>query len=424
MAEGDPQRELAMYRGLLEVSHLINAATNLESLMHSILEVAQRVLDAEAGGLFLTDPDRDELVLRVALAPSGISMPAGRIAVPRGHGIAGWVAKSGQAALVPDAYADPRFYRDADQQTGFRTRSIVCAPLLHDGREIGVLQMLNPRSKPTFDPLDLEALTAYAQLAATAYARLEILGERERQAVLRRELDLAADIQRNLLPHDLPTAPGAKLHACYLPARQVGGDFYTARLLETGVLWFAIGDVAGKGIPASLRMAQALGILDAILDADSSPSLVMGQWNRALCIQAGQVFVTATLGRWAGDGRLELAVAGHPDPWILPASGVPHPARLPGGPPLGILPEAIHPLSQLDTTPGDALLFYTDGLPESRSPEGAELGDTDLPGLFATLRGGSRPFLDALLEAEARHRSGQPARDDLSLLLLECTSFS
>jgi len=426
MGPPDPERELSMYRGLLEVSHLINGAADSQGLLRAILEVAQRVLDADAGSLFLDDPGTGDLVLTLALAPDGIRLPEGRIAVPAGRGIVGWVAQHGEPELVADAYADPRFFRAADEKTGYRTRSILCAPLVHERSRFGVIQMLNPRGKPAFDALDLQVFTAYAQMVATAWSRLRSIEERERQALMEREVELAAEIQRDLLPASLPAVPGCRCDARYRPARTVGGDFYSALRIGAEVLWFVIGDVAGKGIPASLRMAQSVGILHAILDTTISPALVMERWNRALCAQGGTGFVTAILGRYgAGEDALELTLAGHPGPWHLPHAGAPHPLDLPGGPPIGLIPETRYPLARVPFVHGDRMLLLTDGFLESRGPGGASLEDTGLEALFG--RASAAPdgaLLDALLAAEATHRDGMTARDDLTLLLLEWTSAS
>ena len=122
----------------------------------------------------------------------------------------GWVVTHAQTLLIPDAYEDARFYKEADQQTGFRTRSVLCAPLMRDGEVIGVLQILNPRDKKSFDEQELEGFTAYANLTATAmksYAALERMRAQER---VERDLAIACDIQRELLARAIPSASPAR----------------------------------------------------------------------------------------------------------------------------------------------------------------------------------------------------------------------
>src|SRR5262249_49286776 len=155
------QRELGVYRGLVEVSALINGITESEELLPAVLDVARRVMNAEAASLFLLTPDGN-LQLAVASSDAGSKdVQPHRILVPRGRGISGWVLEHGQPLLVPNAYEDPRFYREADKATGFHTRSVLCVPLVRNAKEIGVLQVLNPVGRDTFDQADLAAFSAY-----------------------------------------------------------------------------------------------------------------------------------------------------------------------------------------------------------------------------------------------------------------------
>src|SRR3954468_15459407 len=132
------EHQLHLYKGLVEVSALINGITDSATLLPAILDVARRVLHAEAASLLLVNKD-DELEL--AAARGGLSSTlAPKIIVPRGKGIAGWVLEHGEPLLVPDAHEDPRFFADVDKKSGYRTRSMLCVPLLRNNSKIGVLQ--------------------------------------------------------------------------------------------------------------------------------------------------------------------------------------------------------------------------------------------------------------------------------------------
>src|SRR4051812_1180178 len=157
------EHQLKVYKGLVEVSALINAITDSKELLPAILEVARRVMEAEASSLFLVNNSGE---LELSSASGGLSSVRPNIVVPRGRGISGWVLENRQSLLVPDAYADPRFFKESDRQTGFRTRSILCTPLLRGDKEIGVLQVLNPLAREAFDETDLEVIEAYGTLAA------------------------------------------------------------------------------------------------------------------------------------------------------------------------------------------------------------------------------------------------------------------
>ena len=126
------RKSLKIYKGLVEVSGLINSITDYNELLRAILDVARRVVLAEAGSLFFVNKETGSLELAITSSAEG-EFSETRISVPHGRGIAGWVVAHAQSLLIPNAYADARFYKEADQQTGFRTRSILCAPLKHNG---------------------------------------------------------------------------------------------------------------------------------------------------------------------------------------------------------------------------------------------------------------------------------------------------
>ncbi|PYQ10821.1 MAG: hypothetical protein DMF80_23235, partial [Acidobacteria bacterium] len=149
---------------LLEVSKAMAAAIDLDPLLGIIQSKATEVMEAERGSIFILDEGAGTLWNRVS---GGLAPGVVRVAV--GTGIAGHVAKSGRPLNIPDAYADPRFNPEFDRQTGFRTRSVLCAPLFgHGGTLLGVIQVLNKAGGGAFtrdDEVLLEAFAAHAALA-------------------------------------------------------------------------------------------------------------------------------------------------------------------------------------------------------------------------------------------------------------------
>ena len=413
------ERQLQLYRGLVEVSMLINAITDSAELLPAILDVARRVMQGEAASLFLVTPNGDlELACASGGAP-GAPEPMPRFTVPRGRGISGWVLEHGAPLLVPDAYADPRFYKDADRQTGFRTRSILCVPLLREKREIGVLQVLNPVGRAAFDAVDLEAFEAYGNLAATAIEKLRTIDRQREQLRAAQELAFAREIQASFLPQALPHHAHVSFGSIYRPALNVGGDFFD--VIETGPdeIHFAIGDVSGKGMPAALLMAQALSILRVIVKPGTSPVAAMARWNAMLAGRTIRgMFITALVGRLTLSTRhVELCSAGHCHPLLARADGTTVEISVPGSPPLGLLPELEGRSTTLALAPREWLVLFTDGLVESFNAAQEPL---DAPGVNALLAHpfASAPDVIAALDAgEQRHRGEAVPHDDLTLLV-------
>ena len=151
-------------RRLMEVSASIASEIRLDVLLRKVVEAASRFLQADRGALFLHDARTDQLWSMVAEG-----METREIRLPAASGLAGDSFRSGEASIVNDAYADPRFNRAVDEATGYRTRSILTLPIVtRDGRRLGVMQALNRRDGAPFEPADVIRLRAFAANAAVA----------------------------------------------------------------------------------------------------------------------------------------------------------------------------------------------------------------------------------------------------------------
>ncbi|MCK9590067.1 MAG: SpoIIE family protein phosphatase, partial [Terrimicrobiaceae bacterium] len=313
MSDESLRKSLQIYKGLVEVSGLINSITDYGELLRAILDVARRVIRAEAASLFLVDPETGGLELAIATrGETGYIEP--RLSVPRGKGIAGWVFEHDEPLLIPDAYQDERFFKEADKITGFVTRSILCAPLKSESRILGVLQVLNPREKPAFEAEDFEGFCAYANLTATAMEKLRTLGKIRAQERVERDLAIAAEIQSEILSRAIPReVHGAVFSAHNTPAANVGGDFYGVFARSPDEICFAIGDVSGKGISAALLMAQTLSAMQFVLTATAGPSAALSRLNETLFANVIRgMFVTTIIARMTpASRRVEIASAGH-----------------------------------------------------------------------------------------------------------------
>ncbi len=414
------ERELKLYKGLVEVSALINAITESRELLPAILEVARRVMGVEAASLFLVNA-AGELELACASGGSRINgdPSADKITVPRGRGIAGWVLEHGQPLLVEDAYSDARFFPEVDKRTGFRTRSILCVPLLRKGSEIGVLQVLNPVDRQCFDETDLDAFRAYGNLAATAIDKLRTIDRQREQQRVAQEFAFAREIQASFLPQSLPHLAHVNFAAAYRPALNVGGDFYDVLELGPDEIYFVIGDVSGKGMPAALLMAQALSILRLILKPGISPVTAMARWNAMLSGHTIRgMFITALLGRLVLSSRqIELCSAGHCHPFAVNGEGQTREIKIAGSPPLGLLPELPARSHTMKLETGEWLVLYTDGLVECFNPEEELLDREGVMALLAQKFPNASEVIDALNRGELNHRRGADPHDDLTILV-------
>jgi sigma-B regulation protein RsbU (phosphoserine phosphatase) len=383
------------------------------------LDVSRRVIHAEAASLFLVNAETGNLELAIATRGENAYVEPTRT-VPRGRGIAGWVFERGEPILIPDAYADERFYKEADRQTGFVTRSIICAPLKRDGQVTGVLQVLNPIGKKEFEPEDLDGFSAYSNLTATAIEKLRALERMRAQERVERDLAIAAEIQREILSRAIPPeVSGACFAAHNTPATNVGGDFYGVFARSPEEIYFAIGDVSGKGISASLLMAQTLSAMQFVFASTAGPADALQRLNETLCANVIRgMFITTLVGRLTPYSRsVELASAGHCPPIVVKADGAAARIEAGSGLPLGIITRATYSQSSLILEKGERLVLYTDGLSESRGGPAGDLFDDFLLECAAGPAGGPKALLDRIVAAERAHRGGGSQLDDLTVLV-------
>lgn len=401
-------------RSLLGVAQAMGGAVDLDSLLEVILSGARDVMEAERSSLFILDEATRTLWNRTSE-----SLARGQVRVPLGVGIVGHVARTGELLSIRDAYLDPRFNREVDLTTGFRTRSILSAPLhAQSGRLIGVNQVLNKRGDAGFDRDDEELARAFASHAAVALDRARLVAAALEKQRIEEGLRLAQQIQNAMLPRAFPREPTFELAAEVRPARSVGGDLYDF-LIEDDRLWFLVGDVSGKGVAAALFMAVAKTLLRASLPGASSPGAVLGRVNRELCRDNDQaMFATAFLGHLdLRSGGLLIGNAGHNPPYRLGLGGEVTPLAVPSGVPLGVLEGCEFQTSEARLEAGEALYVYTDGVTEALD-ETAEPFSAQR--LEAFLRGArAAPAAELVCGSLAAVRAfvgEQPPSDDITVL--------
>jgi sigma-B regulation protein RsbU (phosphoserine phosphatase) len=238
------------------------------------------------------------------------------------------------------------------------------------------------------------------------------------RVVVRDELEVARELQRELLPVAAPDVDGYSFAFSYRTANTIGGDYYDFFPLEDGRLAVIAGDASGHGIAAGLVMAIAGSALKLGFDSDSDPVAVTRVVNRALYRTGGsRAFMTLFCSVLEpATGRLRFVSAGHPFPMLLRAGG--EILELGKGClPLGIRFELDLEALETQIDPGDTLLFYTDGVVETLGPSGETFGFKRLSAALAS-GGSSRAIHDRVLREVEAFRQDEPVLDDLSLVVI------
>ena len=188
------------------------------------------------------------------------------------------------------------------------------------------------------------------------------------KAMLDGEMAAAREVQRVMVPEDLPAIRGYGLESVYRPAAEVGGDFFRVIALESGRSLVVIGDVSGKGLRAAMFVSMIVGMLRTLAGFTEEPAEILEELNRRLCGQTQGGFATCLVVRLDG-GLLTLANAGHLPPY-LNGGEIPFAGSLP----LGLVESASYSQTCLETRAGDRIVLLTDGIPEARNQQGMLLG--------------------------------------------------
>jgi sigma-B regulation protein RsbU (phosphoserine phosphatase) len=264
--------------------------------------------------------------------------------------------------------------------------------------------------------IDLSALWFGLSLASMGYLLALELVDRVR---VRDELEVARELQADLLPKQAPRLSDYLFAHSYRTANEVGGDYYEFTPLPDGRIALMVGDASGHGMAAGLVMAIANATIETALDLDPSPERVLTLLNRTLCRTGNRrTFMSLFYALLdPATGRLDYTCAGHPFPLLRRADGEVEELGC-GGLPLGIR-EPIAPVCQSVTLePGDLLLLYTDGLAEATDPTGMEAFSFERVGALVRAGGSAQAVHDRILEAFDQHVSGEPLRDDLTLVVV------
>ncbi len=333
------------------------------------------------------------------------------------------VLRTGRSVLLPDL-PDPTFYERAlgrgehlDIVLRLEPRSLMCVPLSARGRTIGAVTLVSSGPDRRYDEEDLLLAEDLAYRCALAADNARLYRDRS---------EIARVLQRSLLPPHLPEIPSVEVGAEYLSvgeSSEVGGDFYDLiNTVEDG--WVcAIGDVRGKGVEAASVTALARYTIRAVTMKDDRPSEVLAALNEAMLRQLPEDrFCTAACIRLEPeDGRTGVGVdvsrAGHPPPLLVRTDGTVEEVGL-SGRVLGVFPDAELGDSSLRLMPGEALVLYTDGITEARSPEGGFFGEGRLRRLLGTCAGcDAAAFAERIKDDVLDFQEGEP-HDDLAVLVL------
>jgi len=401
---------------LVEVAQKMGKTFELVPLLETIEQAGLSVLGCDRATIFLYDEESDELYSKVATGTKEIRFSTKL-------GIAGEAARSKSVILVPDAYADPRFNRQIDQQTGYRTHNMITLPLVAPDDEIvGVLQVLN-KLKGDFTPADEVLAEALGSLTGVAIKRQMLLDEAAEKQRLERDLNIARDIQQNLLPKENPRIASLDVAGWNRPADQTGGDCYDFLDLGGGRLAVMIADATGHGIGPALIISQARALFRALIASGKDLSDVAETINQLLCEDLpDNRFVTMCFGILDSQNQSFDYVSGGHGPLMLFRADSSQVEQFDAtGLPMGIMADSPITLADpIELGPGDIFIMLTDGFSEWARSDGEQYGEERIiEAVRSNHRQSSSDLIQAIYHDVLRFSEKSPQKDDLTAVLIK-----
>lgn len=400
----------------------------LDEVLTLVLDSALEVVAAERGFIMLAGP-QGHLEFTIARARGRRTLTGTPLELLRtSQKIPREVFETGRSLIAEDLTVGG--LADLHQATvAAGIRHVLCVPLRvirfaapeedrAEGRVIGVLYLDSHERGALVSSSTRASLEAFATQAALALDSARLYAESVEKARLDRDLRLAADMQRALLP--APRLEGATfdLSAVTVPCRTIGGDFYDYLDLSQRGFGFAVGDVAGKGPSAALLAAAVQSNFVAQAPVADEPADAMLRLNRALLRRVVEArFATMFFGELTSDGRLRYTNAGQ-DPPVLVQHGGTRWLKV-GGPVLGLLPGAMYGYDTLLLEPGDLVVVCSDGVSEARNEAGEEFGrDRFLASVSGTHGQSSEAVLEHVLSAVREFVGSAPQADDITAFVI------
>lgn len=415
------QPEQAQLLSLLyEISLELPAILDREELLRRIAERVKKLVDYHVFTVMLWK--EEEQVLESVFSMRFEDAIPSRVQMPLHEGITGAAAAERRTIRVVDVRLDPRYLQ---RGSDVEVRSELVVPLLLQDHLIGVLD-LESTEPHAFTAEHERLLNILGSYIAVALENARLFEEtRENQTRMQNDLETAREIQRQLLPSGAREVPGLDLATAYVPARELGGDFYD--LLPYGVSRLAIanGDVSGKGTAAALYGSLTIGILRELTrESEVAAAEMLQQLNdRLLAARLDARFVAMQFAIYdAALRELNVANAGGTLPLLI-RNGKVTEIKVTGTP-LGLLPEAEFDEETLSLLPGDVVVFASDGVHESMNKDQEEFGTERLKELLATVNPTDPGYTVAqrIVKATDEHAGiGRPPHDDRTLLILRVT---
>jgi phosphoserine phosphatase RsbU/P len=411
-------RPEAKLKGVLEISQSLAGTVDLDALLPKILDTLFNIFPHADRACILFQDGAGNMIPKTVKhrrASDDENVKVSRTILKK-------VLTDKTGILSADAVNDARF-EASESISSLTIRSMMCVPMLSlSGEPMGAIHIDTQNPFNQFKAEDLDLLIAVAGQAAMSYESAQLMVTALEKQKQDREMDIAMNVQRALLPTDLPQAAGWEFYASYDSAQAVGGDYYDVLSVSKGTkICVAFGDVAGKGVPASLVMSRLSSVVQNVTAFVADMAEAAGRINNQMCAKAVEGrFVTFVLGLIdIKSGKMSIVNAGHMPVMIRKTDGtIEEVGEESVGIPLGVMEDFPYDVVEYQMLPGETAVIYTDGVSEAMNADGDLYGIERLRQLVQKSQAGAAEELGKTILADVRkHANGRPQNDDITMMV-------
>ena len=402
---------------LNEISIAISSTLSLDHILNLIIKKCLKHLKVEQCAIMLLDEKKSEKPFQTMVRLG--DTVARNLPFHLDIQLSGWMLKNRKPLISNDFVNDERFRKT--KKSIFPVHSIACVPLITQKRMIGLLTVFNKVLEEGFTNDDKRMLSIIATQSAQVIDNARLIKEEQELIQMQKEIQLAYEIQVNLLPQKTPSIRGYDIMGKSIPAKDVGGDYFDFIPIDNDHLAFCVGDVSGKGIPAALLMSNlqatvrgqtirkvstkdCLSLSNSIMYQNTDPEKFASLFYGILDVQSH---------------NLCFSNAGHNYPLLF--SNEKELIKLEaGGIVLGCLESSSYAEEKIQIAPGNILLLYSDGITEAVNTKGQEFGESKLVDTInKNWNDTSTELVEKIIAAVQTHAGDLPQMDDITIVIIK-----
>ncbi len=402
---------------LNELARVISSTMDLDAVIENIVKRSMRAVQADQGVITLVDQHSSESMKTLVRA---MVESHEQQSFHLNQSLLGWMHLNKKPILINDPKNDDRF-RGVKWEESVHT--LLSVPMMTKGALVGLLTIYNKKDARSFTDDDQRLLAIIAAQSAQVVENARLYEEEKALHQMKEEIRLASRIQAELLPKHSPAIKGYDIAGNSLPAKVVGGDYYDFIPVDDQRWAVCLGDVSGKGLPASLLMANLQATLRGQTLLDVTPRECLRRSNTLLFHSTtSDKFATLFYGILdVSRHTLCFSNAGHDNPFLLTQGKEPHRLKT-GGTVLSIFEHFPYEEEVISLRPNDVLLIYSDGVTEAMNATLDQFGEERLKNLLIENRNVSaNDLVEKIIAAVKQHAGSFPQSDDITLVVLKRT---